>query len=151
MPRTAARKSRSSATGPSPRTRKLVLERDGYRCVICGISIIGRIYSLHHRRNRASGGSRRPAINSPVNLITVCGSGVSLCHGKITRNVDRILAIAKGWVVLVNGTPECTDPALIPVQVAWLGKRWATPDGRWSETAPVREGSEPEAGEDGAA
>jgi hypothetical protein len=99
--------------------------------VICGISILTCIYSIHHRRNRAMGGSRRPETNSPVCLITVCGDGVTGCHGRITENRNRKKAIAAGWIVRNNGNAEATNPALIPVRVWWLGMRWATDDGRW--------------------
>jgi hypothetical protein len=125
---------RAAGTGPAAWVRKLVLERDCYRCVICGIFIMGLIYSLHHRKNRAMGGTSLPDANSPVNLLTVCGSGTTACHGRITANKNRGLALARGWIVPVNGCAAVTTPALIPVQVAWLGKRYATEDGRWTET-----------------
>jgi hypothetical protein len=145
VPGNAGRQSRKrpTNTGPAAWIRKLVLERDCYRCVICGISIIGLIYSLHHRKNRAMGGTSLPDANSPVNLLTVCGSGTTGCHGKITENRKRKKAVAAGWIVRNNGNTETTTPALIPVRVWWLGMRWPTRDGRWSAMPPETGGHWP--------
>lgn len=66
-------------TGPDPKTRALVLIRDGYACVRCGCPSgpgIGQ-YSLQHRKARGVGGG-----NSPQNLILLCGTATSPggCH-----------------------------------------------------------------------
>ena len=49
--------------------RKLIYERDGYACALCGDP---RHLALHHVLPRSSGGG-----NSPMNLITLC----RYCHG----------------------------------------------------------------------
>ncbi len=60
--------------------RRIVLERDGYRCVCCGRSVIGQRYSLGHRVRASQGGKAVPS-----NLITVLGLGGEQCHGRIDR------------------------------------------------------------------
>ena len=64
MVRTAPRK-RVRYTGPSPATILAVLIRDGYACVCCGVSVIGRVFDIQHRKRRSQGGS-----NCFTNLIT---------------------------------------------------------------------------------
>lgn len=94
-------------TGPSKAVRALVLERDGYACVCCGVSVIGRPYSLQHRQRRSQSGG-----NSPSNLIVVLGRGGELCHGRIDNREDPADE-EKGYTVRSWG-----DPAAIPVVYA---------------------------------
>jgi hypothetical protein len=70
-------------TGVTTLTRRLVLERDGASCVSCGrpVDVSAGRYSLHHRVARGMGGSKAPWINLPANLLTLCGSGTTACHG----------------------------------------------------------------------
>jgi hypothetical protein len=70
-------------TAVSASTRALVLERDNSACVSCGSSIHGpRGYSIQHRIPRGMGGSKHdPRINLPSNLIVLCGSATTGCHG----------------------------------------------------------------------
>lgn len=63
-------------SGPTKATRALVWERDAGRCARCGLPIT-REWSLHHRVPRGAGGSRRPELNSPANLVLLCGSATS--------------------------------------------------------------------------
>lgn len=115
------------ATGPAQSTRDLVGERDGYRCVVCGRPCpSGSDRSIHHRRNRGTGGSRNPRINLPSNLLLVCGSGTTLCHGEITNNANRAKALAAGWVVSLNAKVE---PAAVPVVHALYGRVFLADDG----------------------
>lgn len=86
--------------------RRLVDERDFNRCVVCGEWTQGRTYSLHHRRPRGMGGTRKP--DTPANLITVCGDGTVGCHEWIETN--RSEASENGWLVSAY-----RDPADIPV------------------------------------
>lgn len=72
-------------TGPDPKTRALVLVRDGYQCVRCGCPAgpeIGQ-YSLQHRKARGVGGD-----NSLPNLILLCGSATTGCHGAVEARKD---------------------------------------------------------------
>lgn len=100
-------------TGPSPTVRRLVVERDG-GCLRCG----GEATNIHHRRPRGMGGTRDPAVNAPSNLVALCGSGTTGCHGWIESH--RAQALADGWLVSRWG-----DPAKVPIFVR--GERiWLT-------------------------
>jgi hypothetical protein len=69
-------------TGPDRDTRAVVVERDCWACACCGTPIDVGPYSMQHRVPRGGGGSSRPEINSPANLVTLCGSATSPggCH-----------------------------------------------------------------------
>jgi len=54
------------------------------------------------------GGSRRPDTNELPNLLLVCGTGTTGCHGVIESN--RMWAYLNGFL-LTDGQ----DPALVPV------------------------------------
>ena len=111
-------------TGPDRNTRSLVKERDHYLCARCGISVYGIRTSIHHRRNRGEGGSGDPAINSPANLLLVCGTGTTGCHGWIGGNPTE--AGQYGFVVSLNSDE---DPADVPVKHAVYGWTLLRPDG----------------------
>lgn len=117
-------------TGPSPETVAQVLTRDGFACVGCGIRISGergRDWSLQHRRPRGMGGTRRDDTNSPANLLTVCGSGTTGCHGQMESH--RAEALENGWLITQD-----QDPAAVPVLVGH-GSRWVllTHDGLYHD------------------
>lgn len=84
------------------RIREAVLARDEWACAYCGIAIDSLSYSLHHRRPRGMGGSRR--LHTMANLVTLCGSGVDGCHGVVER--DRPTSRRTGWLVPNGRTPE---------------------------------------------
>lgn len=106
-------------TGPSSAVVDAVLERACYCCEVCGSPCAdqrGTDWSMHHRRPRGMGGTRWTGINLPSNLMLVCGSGTTLCHGAIENY--RAGAVAAGWLVLSR-----TDPATAPVLITrdrWL-------------------------------
>jgi hypothetical protein len=111
----------------SPKVRTLVLERDGRACVCCGRSIIGQRYSLQHRVRRGLGGSRVSWIDQPQNLITVLGSGTTLCHARMEKRgqADK----DRGYWIPAN--PEI-DPRFVPVVVVnefGEARVWLTPEG----------------------
>jgi hypothetical protein len=119
----------------TPAVRTTVLERDGYACVCCGRTIIGRQYSLQHRRAKKMGGSRLPWINSPQNLLTVLGSATTGCHARMERReqADK----DRGYVI--SEWPEI-DPRLIPVTVVTeFGEAtvWLTAEGGLSNDPPA--------------
>jgi hypothetical protein len=100
-------------TGPDRTTRDLVKLRDDWHCAKCGRVIFETSeWSIHHRRNRGSGGTSRPELNRPSNLLLVCGSATTLCHGELTQNRDRHAFLTAGWVVSLNSRQ---DPAEVPV------------------------------------
>lgn len=57
---------------------RLVLERDGYRCVIAGPDCLGVASCPDHRAGRGHGGDSTRLLDDPANLIAACG----LCNGR---------------------------------------------------------------------
>jgi hypothetical protein len=103
-------------TGVSAETVAALLGRSDVRCEVCGEALAGERgvgWSVHHRRPRGMGGSRRADTHSIVNLLALCGSGTTGCHGRIES--DRATALVCGWLVRSSA-----DPAQIPV---WLRHR----------------------------
>jgi hypothetical protein len=95
--------------------RELALERDGYACVCCGMSIIGKRYHLRPRKPGKAGQA------APENLITLLA--------RHARHADPVT----GYRL----SPQ-QDPLLVPVRCAlpggpaWFlltldGKRTAVP------------------------
>ena len=90
-------------------TRK-VDKRDGYACVRCGISLTVTSGSRHHRQRRRDGG------HTTSNLILLCGSGTTGCHGWAHAHPTN--AHAAGYIVPATGR---ATPEVIPVLVYWPG------------------------------
>jgi len=116
-------------------TREFVLRRDGYRCVCCGVSVIGRAYSLQHRDARGMGGSRDPHSGCSCNLLTMLGSAVTECHGRVEANADPEDE-AKGYALRSGQIAR-----LVPVMV-FDGSdggvtQYPTCDGEWTSAAPA--------------
>lgn len=111
-------------TGVDVETRAAVYERAGWSCEICGKSLAGVDWSLHHRRPRQMGGNRSPWINAPTNLLLLCGSGTTGCHGLVESN--RRLAYESGWLVRAG-----LDPAEVPVEIRNRGLLYLSPDGTY--------------------
>lgn len=108
--------------------RNAVLERDGNACVRCGVAIHRPYYSLQHRRARGMGGSR--LLHTMANLVTLCGTGTTGCHGDVESNRDGSRAL--GWLVAGGVIPE-----------EWPVMRW-TPDGlRWQQPGAEWVSAEP--------
>ena len=116
-----------SDTGPDRKTRLLVLERDGYACVCCAVSVIGQRYSLQHRKRRSQGGT-----SCAANLVTVLGDGTTGCHARIDSRIDPEDE-ARGYTVRSR-----QDPHLVSVMVFGPGGGGAalfpTCDGQWSSS-----------------
>jgi hypothetical protein len=125
-------------SGPSPAVRALCLSRDGYACVCCGFSIIGRPHSLGHRLR--AGQSGKPV---PSNLLTYLGLGVNSLdpddhHARIDSRRDPSDE-AKGYSLW-----SWQSPLLVPVTVFSPHgpgmTLWLTADGTYSTDPP--EGAE---------
>lgn len=131
----------ATATGPTAAQRRTVAERAGYRCEVCA-RVLGwgegafatwtTPHSFHHRRPRAMGGTCRPDSNEPQNLLLLCGTGTTGCHGRVEAN--RTLALALGWLLRQD-----QDPATVPANI-WHCDHHTTPrlltrDGNYQEVA----------------
>lgn len=111
-------------TAVSPEVRVLCLERAGYVCEFCYGPLDGPFgYSLQHRAARRAGGSKLAHLGQPPNLLVMCGSGVTQCHGKAEANpewaYERGLALRTGW-----------DPEQTPYQDIHDQWRLLLPDGQ---------------------
>lgn len=82
----------------SVHTRRIVLERDQWSCVSCGRYLNLYDYSLHHRIPRGMGGTKAAWIDQPANLISLCGSGTTGCHGWVEHG-DRGQAVEWGYII----------------------------------------------------
>jgi hypothetical protein len=108
------------------RTRATVIRRDEETCQFDGRDLSTRIpqgdYSLQHRRARGMGGSKDPETNDPANLVLVCGSATTGCHGYIEQHREH--AIRRGFNV-----PQRKRPTEVALQ-DWHGQWWfLEPDG----------------------
>lgn len=76
-------------------------------CEVCGVDLLAnqRPVSRHHRQRRRDGGDRLS------NLLLLCGTGTTGCHGTITGNPS--MARVSGWIV-----PTEVDPRTISVRLA---------------------------------
>lgn len=106
-------------TGPTPAVRALVADRDGGACARCGL-LITRDWSLHHRVPRGAGGSRRPELNLPGNLVLLCGHATSPegCHQHIEAN--RREAQRTGYLISKLGQLDPADVPLLYHGAAWV-------------------------------
>ena len=102
--------------------REVVIERSKGVCEVCGGSLTKWDgMSVHHRKPRKMGGSKDPALWLPSNLLVVCGSGTSGCHGDIEHK--RGYAKLNGWLL-----KSYEDPAVTPVRL-FIGWRMLNEDG----------------------
>lgn len=79
---------------PALVARKVDL-RDEWCCRRCGIRLSIVEGSRHHRQRRGAGG------HVTSNLILLCGSGTTGCHGWVHSHVT--MAVSRGLIVPVNG------------------------------------------------
>ena len=77
--------------------RGAVIVRDGFACRRCGVDVSRSPSSVHHRLPRRMGGTRDPRSNDLRNLVLVCGSGTTGCHGWIESH--RTEAYEQGWLI----------------------------------------------------
>jgi hypothetical protein len=84
-------------------------ERELGRCMHCGNSLAGwHGCSAHHRLLRSQGGQ-----DDPSNVIMLCGSGTTGCHGWVHHN--RNAAREQGYIVYPTTDGRPTDTRTVPV------------------------------------
>lgn len=119
----------SSTSAYSAKVRKDVDARDGGICRRCGAA--GGQISRHHRKPRGMGGANRADAGRLSNIVTVCGSGTTGCHGWIESNRNE--ARLDGWLV-----PTWQDPADVPVVNLGREALWLRDDGAITRSASRR-------------
>jgi hypothetical protein len=103
------------------RTVDLVLARDGNRCARCGNHVHGERgygWSIHHRRPRGSGGTSLGWVNTPGNLLTLCGSGTTGCHGWCETH--RETARHHGFLVPRNAYYTAAQVPVLHAVYGWV-------------------------------
>lgn len=92
-------------------TRETVRRRSGGRCEVAIPGVChGQATNQHHRLPRRMGGSTAAGIHAPANLLDLCGSGTTGCHGHLESH--RSEALEHGWLLHAGADPA-TVPALI--------------------------------------
>jgi len=91
------------SAGPTLATCRIVDERDEFRCQRCGASLASVSGSRHHRQLRRSGDHR------PCNLVLLCGSGTTGCHG--WAHAHPAEARLEGLIV-----PSWASPEFVPMK-----------------------------------
>ena len=89
--------------------RKLVLARDNESCWHCGET---EAISIHHRKNKAMGGSK--LLDTPDNLMVVC----SQYNGAMESDF-RVAAQARGWGHKVAAWESLERPVFDRVGFKW--------------------------------
>lgn len=100
--RTAAKLARPRDTGPRRVVRVTVATRAGGRCEMTGCPLL--LEHQHHRLPRRQGGTARPEVNQPSNIVGLCAPH----HGWVESH--RADAYALGLLVRAG-----MDPAAVPV------------------------------------
>jgi hypothetical protein len=92
------------------KVRREVIARDKQTCQWCGrwVDVESGWYSLQHRRARGMGGTKRIDTDLACNLVLVCGTGTTECHGEIESHRER--AVERGFNVA-----DRHNPALVPL------------------------------------
>ena len=112
-----------------PATRLAVDERDQGRCRRCGVSLYGTLFSRHHRKPRGMGGANRRDANRMSNVVTLCGSGVTGCHGWVESNREQ--ARQGGWLVYSSADPQAIPMRDLSGRLFFLtdagGMEWCDP------------------------
>lgn len=131
LTRTGSRR-RPRSTGPTQAQRDRVARRAAWSCEVCclvlhdGTSWV-EPHSFHHRRPRGMGGTTQADANAAYQLLLVCGTGTTGCHGEIESNRQHALDL--GWLV-----SQHADPATTPVWVGLLARHvLLTADGDYRE------------------
>lgn len=116
----------SKSEGVDSYTRLQVLTRAFFACERCGS--VQEPMSVHHRTPRGMGGSRKKEINQPQNLLLLCGTGTSGCHGWIESYREQ--AYLDGYLVKRGFKPE-EIPVVTPKESRFVIKEDGTKE--WLE------------------
>lgn len=92
---------------PTRLVKQLVDLRDQQSCVMCGVSLAVAYGSRHHRKRRSQ--ASRTEVHTPANLLLMCGSGSSGCHGWV--HAHPAWAYEHGFLV-----HSWADPLTVPVK-----------------------------------
>lgn len=114
---------------PTEQVRDLTMRRDRYRCVRCGKPLDSTMASLHHRRLRSH---PFEGLHNPSNLIWLCGSGTTGCHGWVHAHPAE--AETDGYIV-----HAWDDPKTVPVTYHGLGPCTLNDDGSLTRTVTYHE------------
>lgn len=98
--------------------RAIVMERSQGRCELCGRQGLG----VHHRLKRSAGGTW-----SPANLLRLCGSGTTGCHGRV--EAEPVLAEQLGLWTLRH--QDEGGRVLCRPTMFWTAWWVATAEGMW--------------------
>lgn len=104
-----------------------VMVRANFRCERCGVSVQSIPMSIHHRRPRAMGGTNRPETNYPSNLMALCGTGITGCHGYLESHRNE--AFDYGFIV-----PQFETPSVVEVKTFINGWVLLNDDGSYTTT-----------------
>lgn len=106
----------------APATVELGWERAQGCCERCGKGLDwhdrGWGWSAHHREARGSGGSRLPHVSKVSNMLILCGSGVTGCHGIV--ETGRSAATDLGYLVSRHGLRRPKDVPVLHVLYGWV-------------------------------
>lgn len=103
---------------------QVLMLRSGGRCEICSPECLGGPWgdltrlprhrrSIHHRRPRGMGGTRRADVHSLAMLVNTCGHGTIGCHGYVERH--REWATGRGLLLPKDGVAAASDPTQVPL------------------------------------
>lgn len=124
--RTTPKPRTSRDTGPTRDVRAIVWARANGCCERCGQRITDNMYSsVHHRKARGLGGSSDARLNEPSNLVLLCGSGTTDCHGFVESH--RNDAHRVGWLLWRNA-----DARRVPVDIYGRGPTLLSDDGTYA-------------------
>ncbi|WEV72128.1 hypothetical protein [Bifidobacterium sp. ESL0790] len=110
------------STRPSEEVCGIVDQRDGYECLVCG-GMRADGWSGESRHHRLMRSHSFPRLHSPENMMRVCGSGTTGCHGRIHAHPG--MAYRLGW--LVHEWVE--DPSEVPCKTCRHGWVFLEKDG----------------------
>lgn len=99
---------------PPRATCRLVDQRDDSSCTRCGRWLPGTPASRHHRKRRSQ--ASKAEVHSPANLIDLCGTGTTGCHGWIHAHPTE--AYEHGWMLHPTDDPQTTP--VLSHQHGWI-------------------------------